>query len=134
MPIHLLLTLLGVLMAWAAISWFWPSRAIDRRQQLSVQLYREFAHSFREQAALLREGDGVRGARGLERRNQLLGLILEHQNQRSDAVAELGHDRLGERLAQLWARQEQLWNELIACYRTLCTCRRCHGAMALWPI
>jgi len=48
-----------------------------------VQLYREFAHSFREQAALLREGDGVRGARGLERRNQLLGLILEHQNQRS---------------------------------------------------
>ena len=118
-PIRLLLTLLGVLMAWAAIRWFWPSRAIDRRQQLSVQLYREFALSLREQAALLRQGDGVRGAGGLERRNHLLGLILEHQNQRSDAMAELGNDHLGERLARLWDRQEQLWSELIACYRTL---------------
>jgi len=118
-PIRLLLTLLGVLMAWAAIRWFWPSRAIDRRQQLSVQLYREFALSLREQAALLRQGDGVRGAGGLQRRNHLLGLILEHQNQRSDAMEELGNDHLGERLARLWDRQEQLWSELIACYRTL---------------
>ena len=118
-PIRLLLTLLGVLMAWAAIRWFWPSRAIDRRQQLSVQLYREFALSLREQAALLRQGDGMRGAGGLQRRNHLLGLILEHQNQRSDAMEELGNDHLGERLARIWDRQEQLWSELIASYRTL---------------
>lgn len=118
-PIRLLLTLLGVLMAWAAIRWFWPSRAIDRRQALSVQLYREFASSLREQASLLRQGDGVRGAGGLERRQHLLALILEHQNQRADAMEELGNDRLGERLARLWDRQEQLWSELIACYRTL---------------
>ena len=118
-PIRLLLTLLGVLMAWAAIRWFWPSRAIDRRQALSVQLYREFASSLREQASLLRQGDGVRGAGGLERRQHLLALILEHQNQRADAMEELGNDRLGERLARLWDRQEQLWSELIAIYRTL---------------
>jgi len=118
-PIRLLLTLLGVLMAMATIRWFWPSRAIDRRQALSLQLYREFAIAFREQALLLRSGDGVRGAGGLERRNQLLGLILEHQNQRVDAAVELGADRLGERLARLWDRQEQLWSDLIASYRTL---------------
>ena len=132
-PIRLLLTLLGVLMAWAAVSWFWPSRAIDRRQELSVQLYREFAIAFREQAATLVEGDGVRGARGLERRNHLLGLILEHQNQRADAAVEVSADRFGERLARLWDRQEQLWSELIASYRTLLRLPplpRCHGPLA----
>ena len=118
-PIRLLLTLLGVLMAMATIRWFWPSRAIDRRQELSVQLFREFAIAFREQAVLLREGDGVRGAGGLERRNHLLGLILEHQNQRVDATVELGADQIGERLVRLWDRQEQLWSDLIASYRTL---------------
>ena len=118
-PIRLLLTLLGVLMAMVAIRWFWPSRAIDRRQELSVQLFREFAIAFREQAVLLREGDGVRGAGGLERRNHLLGLILEHQNQRVDATVELGADQIGERLVRLWDRQEQLWSDLIASYRTL---------------
>lgn len=132
-PIRLLLTLLGVLMSLAAISWFWPSRAMDRRQALSVQLYREFATAYREQAALLRQGDGVRGARGLERRNHLLGLILAQQSQRPEAVAELGNDRLGERLGRLWDRQEQLWSELIATYRTLLRLPplpRCHGALA----
>ena len=84
-----------------------------------MQLYREFASSLREQASLLRQGDGVRGAGGLERRQHLLALILEHQNQRADAMEELGNDRLGERLARLWDRQEQLWSELIAIYRTL---------------
>jgi hypothetical protein len=118
-PIRLLLTLLGVLMAVVAIRWFWPSRAIDRRQELSVQLFREFAIAFREQAVLLREGDGVRGAGGLERRNHLLGLILEHQNQRVDAAVELGADQIGERLVRLWDRQEQLWSDLISSYRTL---------------
>jgi len=118
-PIRLLLTLLGVLMAMATIRWFWPSRAIDRRQELSVQLFREFAIAFREQAVLLREGDGVRGAGGLERRDHLLGLILEHQNQRVDATVELGADQIGERLVRLWDRQEQLWSDLIASYRTL---------------
>jgi hypothetical protein len=118
-PIRLLLTLLGVLMAMATIRWFWPSRAIDLRQELSVQLFREFAIAFREQAVLLREGDGVRGAGGLERRNHLLGLILEHQNQRVDAAVELGADQIGERLVRLWDRQEQLWSDLISSYRTL---------------
>jgi len=118
-PIRLLLTLVGVLMAMATIRGFWPSRAIDRRQELSVQLFREFAIAFREQAVLLREGDGVRGAGGLERRNHLLGLILEHQNQRVDATVELGADQIGERLVRLWDRQEQLWSDLIASYRTL---------------
>jgi len=118
-PIRLLLTLLGVLMAMATIRWFWPSRAIDRRQELSVQLFREFAIAFREQAVLLREGDGVRGAGGLERRNHLLGLILEHQNQRVDAAVELGADQIGERLVRLWDRQAQLWSDLISSYRTL---------------
>ncbi len=132
-PIRLLLTLLGVLMSLAAISWFWPSRAMDRRQALSVQLYREFAIAYREQAALLRQGDGVRGARGLERRNHLLLLILAQQSQRPEAVAELGNDRLGERLGRLWDRQEQLWSELIATYRTLLRLPplpRSHGALA----
>jgi hypothetical protein len=118
-PIRLLLTLVGVLMAMATIRGFWPSRAIDRRQELSVQLFREFAIAFREQAALLREGNGVHGAGGLGRRNHLLGLILEHQNQRVDAAVELGADQIGERLTRLWDRQEQLWSDLVASYRTL---------------
>jgi hypothetical protein len=132
-PIRLLLTLLGVLMAMATIRWFWPSRAIDRRQELSVQLFREFAIAFREQSLLLREGDGVRGAGGLERRNHLLGLILEQQNQRADAAVELGSDQIGERLARLWDRQEQLWSDLISSYRTLLRLPplpRRHGSLA----
>jgi uncharacterized membrane protein YccC len=118
-PMRLLQTLVGVLLAWAAINWIWPSRAIDVRQELSVQLYRDFAIALREQSVLLREGDGVRVARGLERRNHLLGLILAQQTQRPEAAAELGNDRVGERLARLWDRQEKLWSELIANYRTL---------------
>jgi uncharacterized membrane protein YccC len=132
-PIRLVVTLIGVLTAWLAIRCFWPSRAIDRRHQLSVQLYREFALALREQASLLRDGDGVRGVRGLERRNHLLGLILEHRNQRGDAEVECGGDRLAERLARLWDRQEQLWSELIACYRTLLRLPplpRRHGSLA----
>jgi len=118
-PIRLVVTLIGVLTAWLAIRCFWPSRAIDRRQRLSRQLYAELAIAFRAQAGLLREGEGVRGAAGIERRNLLQGLILEHRNQREDATVECGGDRLAERLARLWDRQEQLWSELIASYRTL---------------
>jgi uncharacterized membrane protein YccC len=118
-PIRLVVTLIGVLAAWLAIRCFWPSRAIVQRQQRSVQLYREFAIALREQADLMRQGEGVRGARGLERRNHLQGLILAHQSQRADAAAELGNDRAGERLARLWDRQEQLWSDLLASYRTL---------------
>ena len=118
-PIRLVVTLIGVLMAWLAIRCFWPSRAIDRRQALSRQLYAEFAIAFRAQADLLREGDGVRGAAGLQRRKLLQGLILEHRNQRQDAAVECGGDRLAQHLARLWDRQEQLWSELIASYRTL---------------
>lgn len=132
-PIRLLLTLLGVLMSLAAISWFWPSRAMDRRQALSLRLFREFAMAYREQAALLRQGEGGRGARDLERRNQLVELILAQQSQRPEAVAELGNDQLAERLGRLWDRQEQLWSELIATYRTLLRLPplpRCHGSLA----
>lgn len=118
-PIRLVVTLIGVLTAWLAIRCVWASRAIDRRQQLAVQLYRAFALALREQASLLRDGDGMRGVRGLERRNHLLGLILEHRNQRGDAEVECGGDRLAERLARLWDRQDQLWSDLIASYRTL---------------
>jgi len=118
-PIRLLLTLFGVLMAWVAIRWFWPSRALDRRQELSVQLYREFAIAFREQAACMREGGDRLGANGQQRQKHLLGLILEQQSQRTAAEVELGSDWLGQRLARLWDRQEQLWSELIASYRTL---------------
>jgi hypothetical protein len=118
-PIRLVVTLIGVLTAWLAIRWFWPSRAIDRRQMLSRQLYAEFALAFRAQASSLRDGVGVHGAAGVERRNHLQGLILEHRNQRQDATVECGGDRLAERLTRLWDRQEQLWSELIASYRTL---------------
>jgi uncharacterized membrane protein YccC len=118
-PLRLLQTLVGVLIAWAAIRWFWPSRAIDLRQKFSVRLYGEFAIALREQAALFRQGDVLRGPLGLERRNHLLGLILDHQNQRADAFEELNNDHLGERLARLWDRQESLWSELISSYRSL---------------
>jgi uncharacterized membrane protein YccC len=132
-PIRLVLTLLGVLVAWVAIQWFWPSRALERRQELSVQLFREFAIAFRDQAALMRGGEGLCGAHGLERQKHLLDLILEQQGQRTDAAVELGSDWLGQRLARLWDRQEQLWSALLASYRTLVRLPplpRRHGSLA----
>ena len=132
-PMRLLQTLVGVLIAWAAIRWFWPSRALDRRQELSVQLFREFAIAFRDQAALMAGGDGLHGANGVARQKHLLDLILEQQGQRDDAAVELGSDWIGERLSRLWDRQEQLWSELLASYRTLVRLPplpRRHGSLA----
>ena len=94
-PIPRQLNLLGVSMAGAANSWFWPSRAIDRWQQLSVQFYREFAHSLRERANLMRQADGMRVGGAQERHIHLRGLIRKHKNQRADAIQVLGNGQWG---------------------------------------
>jgi hypothetical protein len=46
-------------------------------------------------------------------------MLLRLQSQRPEAEAECAGDQLGERLGRLWDRQEQLFSELIASYRTL---------------
>lgn len=121
-------------MAGAANSWFWPSRAIDRWQQLSVQLYREFAHSLRERANLMRQADGMRVGGAQERHIHLRGLIRKHKNQRADCHPSARQWPMGERLERLWDRQEQLWSELIApATATCCACRRCPVGKGRWP-
>jgi len=94
-PIPRQLKLLGVSMAGAASSWFWPSRAIDRWQQLSVQLYREFAHSRRERANLMRQAAGIRVGGAQELHIHLRGLIRKHKNQRADAIQVLDNGQWG---------------------------------------
>ena len=119
LPARLIDTLLGVLLSWIAVSCFWPSRAIQQRQELSHQLFASFASAFRERAGLLRRGVDIDAANRRDQRDQLLAKILALQNNRVDARTELESDALGLRLGRLWDLQEQLLSELIAHYRTL---------------
>jgi uncharacterized membrane protein YccC len=119
LPARLVVTLVGVLLAWLAVSQFWPSRALEQRQQLSRQLFTDFAEAFRDRAHRLGLGEEARAANRLDRRDQLLAKILTLQANRVDARTELQSDGLGQRLGRLWDLQEQLLSELIAIYRTL---------------
>ena len=116
---RLVVTLVGVLLAWLAVSQFWPSRALEQRQQLSRQLFADFADALRDRAHRLGLGEEARAANRLDRRDQLLAKILALQANRVDARTELQSDGLGQRLGRLWDLQEQLLSELIAIYRTL---------------
>ncbi|MFZ0408723.1 MAG: FUSC family protein [Cyanobium sp.] len=119
LPNRLLVTLIAVLLAWLAVAAFWPSRALDQRQQLSRQLYLGFAEALRERALQLEQERESDAADRLERRNALLSMLLQLQSQRPDAETELANDGLGERFGRLWDLQEQLLSSLIASYRTL---------------
>ncbi len=118
-PLRLLVTLIGVLLSWLAVAQFWPSRALDQRQQLCRRLYTGFAEALRERAGQLESGVEVEAGERLARRNTLLAMLLQLQSQRPEAEVELGSDRLGERLGRLWDLQEQLLSSLIASFRTL---------------
>ena len=119
LPARLVVTLVGVLLAWLAVSQFWPSRALEQRQQLFRQLFTDFAEAFRDRAHRLGLGEEARATNRLDRRDQLLAKILALQANRVDARTELQSDGLGQRLGRLWDLQEQLLSELIAIYRTL---------------
>ena len=119
LPARLIDTLIGVLLSWIAVSCFWPSRAIQQRQDLSHQLFAAFASAFRERAELLGQGLEIGAANRLDRRDQLLAQIFALETNRGDARTELESDVLGVRLGRLWDLQEQLLSELIAVYRTL---------------
>ena len=118
-PDRLLATLVGVLAAWWAVRWLWPSLAVDHHLQLSRQLYRQLAELLRERAALLRQGRDLEAPAKLERRNGLLASALQLQNQRQEARLELVADRVGQRLERIWDLQEQWLSGAISHYRTL---------------
>ena len=118
-PERLLATLVGVLAAWWAVRWLWPSLAVDQHLQLSRQLYRQLAALLRERAALLRQGRDLEAPAKLERRNGLLASALRLQNQRQEARLELGRDPIGQRLERIWDLQEQWLSGAISHYRTL---------------
>jgi uncharacterized membrane protein YccC len=119
LPARLIDTLIGVLLSWLAVAYFWPSRAINQRDLLSKALFVSFASAFRERAGLLGRGADIDAANRRDQRDQLLAKILALQNNRVDARTELESDALGVRLGRLWDLQEQLLSELIAVYRTL---------------
>jgi len=118
-PLRLLVTLIGVLLSWLAVAKFWPSRALDQRQQLWRRLHTGFAEALRERAQQLERGQEGEAGERVARRNALLAMLLQLQSQRPEAEVELSSDRLGERMGRLWDLQEQLFSELIASYRTL---------------
>ena len=119
LPARLIDTLIGVLLSWIAVSCFWPSRAIQQRQELSHRLFASFASAFRERAELLGQGLEIGATNRLDRRDQLLAQIFALETNRGEAKVELESDVLGVRLGRLWDLQEQLLSELIAVYRTL---------------
>ena len=119
LPARLVVTLIGVLLAWLAVGLFWPSRALEQHQRLSRELFADFAAAFRDRARRLHLADEARAVNRLDQRDQLLAKILALQNNRADARTELQSDLLGDRLARLWDWQEQVHSELIAIYRTL---------------
>ena len=119
LPARLIDTLIGVLLSWLAVAYFWPSRAINQRDLLSKKLFFSFASAFRDRADLLGRGVDIDAAKRVDQRDQLLAQILALQANRVDARTELESDVLGVRLGRLWDLQEQLLSELIAIYRTL---------------
>ena len=76
LPARLIDTLIGVLLSWIAVSCFWPSRAIQQRQELSHRLFASFASAFRERAELLGQGMEIGATNRLDRRDQLLAQIF----------------------------------------------------------
>jgi len=118
-PDRLVATLIGVLAAWWAVRWIWPSRALDQHFRLSQRLFRQLAELLREQASLNESHQELPAAQRLERRNQLLASTLQLQAERSDARLELGRDPIGQRLERLWDLEEQWLSSTISHYRTL---------------
>ena len=118
-PARLVATLIGVLAAWWAVRWIWPSLAVDQHLRLSRQLYRQLAQLLRERSTLLRQGCDLEGPAKLERRNQLLASALRLQSQRQEARLELSNDRIGQRIGRIWDLQEQWLSGAISHYRTL---------------
>jgi uncharacterized membrane protein YccC len=119
LPNRLLVTLIGVLLAWMSVAVFWPSRALNQRQQLSSQLFTNVAQLLRERAEQLERGEEITASERMARRCALVAMLLKLQSQRPEAEMELADDRLGERLGRLWDLQDQLLSSLIASYRTL---------------
>jgi uncharacterized membrane protein YccC len=118
-PDRLVATLIGVLAAWWAVRWIWPSRALDQHLQLSRRLFGQVADLLRERAGLIERGEELPAAQRIERRNQLLAATLKLQAERKDARLELGLDPIGHRLERLWDLEEQWLSSTIGHYRTL---------------
>ena len=118
-PTRLVVTLIGVLAAWLAVSQIWPSRALEQHQEHSQRLFGEIATLLRERARLLLEERELSASARLERRNQLVNATILLQNQRQEASQELGPDRMGERMQRLWDLQEQWLSAVISHYRTM---------------
>jgi len=118
-PLRLLVTLIGVLLSWLAVAQFWPSRALDQRQQLTRRMHAGCAEALRQRALQMESGIEEEASARVARRNALLAQLLQLQSQRPEAETELSNDRLGEQLRCLWDLQEQLYSSLIGSYRTL---------------
>jgi uncharacterized membrane protein YccC len=118
-PDRLVATLIGVLAAWWAVRWLWPSLAVDQHLRLSRQLFREVGDLLRERAALLQQGQDLPAPAKRERRNALMASAVRLQNQRQEARIELGRDPIGQRLERIWDLQEQWLSSAIGHYRTL---------------
>jgi uncharacterized membrane protein YccC len=118
-PDRLVATLIGVLAAWWAVRWIWPSRALEHHLQLSRGLFRQLAELLRERASLSERDAELPAAQRVERRNQLLASTLQLQAERKDARLELGRDPIGQRLERLWDLEEQWLSSTIGLYRTL---------------
>jgi uncharacterized membrane protein YccC len=118
-PTRLVVTLIGVLAAWLAVSQIWPSRALEQHQEHSQRLFSEIATLLRERARLLLEERELEASARLQRRNQLVNATLQLQNKRQEASQELGPDGMGERMQRLWDLQEQWLSAVISHYRTM---------------
>ena len=118
-PTRLVVTLIGVLAAWLAVSQIWPSRALEQHQEHSQRLFSEIATLLRERARLLLEERELAASARLQRRNQLVNATIQLQNQRQEASQELGPDRMGERMQRLWDLQEKWLSAVISHYRTM---------------
>jgi uncharacterized membrane protein YccC len=118
-PERLVATLVGVLAAWWAVRWVWPSRALDGHLELSRRLFRQVAALLRERAELMERGEEQPAGQRIERRNQLLAAMLQLQSKRQDARLELGRDPIGQRLERVWDLQEQWLSSSIGHCRTL---------------
>jgi uncharacterized membrane protein YccC len=118
-PTRLVVTLIGVLAAWLAVSQIWPSRALEQHQEHSQRLFGEIATLLRERARLLLEERELEASARLQRPNQLVNATLQLQNKRQEASQELGPDGMGERMQRLWDLQEQWLSAVISHYRTM---------------
>ncbi len=115
-PLRLLWTAFGILMALLSLRLFWPSRARIQQREGLLQLLVDLGHALQE---LVHHAPGANQPRGQYRRDQgqqlrrLRSSLLDLRAQRQGALQELGTQAARHPHARMWTLLDQACEALI---------------------